>query len=192
MKQYRIKFLQTHPNSLKESMKKWRIKNPEYRKKYYEKNKQKELQLAKRWRQANKEIVNNYSRTHYNKYPERIKTKARKNYVVSLRKNRYESNRDKFLLDAKKLNEKKRTISLWHYSNGTFKCACCGLKDDKIFYDIDHINNDGNKHRKIIGRSNLHGWLIKNNLPKGYQVLCSNCNQGKNRNKGVCPHQVKS
>lgn len=191
MKEYRIKYQQSHPDKLKESLKKWRNKNPKYRKQYYEENKEKELHLAQQWRKENKTKTRKYSKIHYEKNSEKIKDYARKNYVVSLRKNRYERTREESLIYAKKLNEKKRTICIWHYSKGTYECACCGLKDDKIFYDIDHIKNNGNKHRKIIGRSNLHGWLVKNNLPEGYQVLCSNCNQGKNRNKGICPHQLK-
>ena len=35
-------------------------------------------------------------------------------------------------------------------------------------------------------------WLKTNGWPReGYQLLCCNCNQGKTRNGGVCPHTVR-
>lgn len=72
-------------------------------------------------------------------------------------------------------------------------CACC--KTDILdFLTIDHINNDGSAHRKELfgashGRGGRHfyAWLKRQNWPKGFQVLCFNCNIGKARNNGVCP-----
>ena len=56
------------------------------------------------------------------------------------------------------------------------------------FLTIDHINGGGNKHleaiRKVGGQS-FYNWLITNNFPKGFRVLCWNCNHGKFINKGV-------
>lgn len=72
------------------------------------------------------------------------------------------------------------------------KCICCG-EEEIIFLTIDHINEDGNQHRKkekIIG-STFYRWLIKNNFPGGFQILCRNCNWGKYANGGICPHQEK-
>jgi hypothetical protein len=34
--------------------------------------------------------------------------------------------------------------------------------------------------------------LCKNGFPKGFQTLCMNCNWGKYRNGGQCPHKGKS
>ncbi len=34
-------------------------------------------------------------------------------------------------------------------------------------------------------------WLKANNFPPGFQTLCHNCNIGKHRNKGICPHKQK-
>jgi len=69
-------------------------------------------------------------------------------------------------------------------------CACCG-ETEPMFLEIDHINGGGNAHRRKIGRSSkaTYYWLIKHDFPDGFQVLCSNCNQGKKRNGGICPHQ---
>lgn len=77
---------------------------------------------------------------------------------------------------------------LSHYGGNPPKCACCG-ENNVGFLTIDHILGDGNKHRKKIGQSNIYYWLIRNNFPKGYQVLCYNCNLGKAHNDGVCPHK---
>lgn len=77
------------------------------------------------------------------------------------------------------------------------KCACCG-EDTPKFLTLDHINNDGNVHRREIGRGSnrvgsclLFKNLKDNNFPPGFQVLCYNCNMGKARNGGICPHKEK-
>lgn len=73
------------------------------------------------------------------------------------------------------------------------RCACCG-ESEPLFLEIDHINNDGAKHRKEIGTSAkaLCRWVIKHRFPSGFQLLCANCNQGKKRNGGICPHITKN
>lgn len=71
---------------------------------------------------------------------------------------------------------------------GGYRCTCCG-ETEPLFLQIDHINNDGASHRRAIGGSSgLYRWLKRNNYPAGFQVLCANCNVGKQRNGGVCPH----
>ena len=76
---------------------------------------------------------------------------------------------------------------------GGYKCACCG-ETIKEFLTIDHINNDGAemKRKNIHGRPSMsfYTWLKKNNFPPGFQVLCWNCQWGKVKNKGICPHRV--
>lgn len=74
---------------------------------------------------------------------------------------------------------------------GGYVCVCCG-ETEKRFLTIDHINNDGAKHRKEIGFRGgigIHLWLCKNAFPEGFQVLCFNCNHGKQLNGGTCPHK---
>jgi len=75
-------------------------------------------------------------------------------------------------------------------SYGGYVCACCG-ETEPNFLTIDHMNNDGAAHRKSIngGGTRLYDWLKARDFPDGYQVLCLNCNMGKYRNGGVCPHQ---
>lgn len=77
---------------------------------------------------------------------------------------------------------------------GGYVCACCG-ETEPAFLSIDHVNNDGYKQRKkgIQGSGGrIYRWLISNNFPPGYQVLCMNCQHGKARNNGVCPHKERS
>ena len=73
------------------------------------------------------------------------------------------------------------------------KCACCG-EDEFLCLTIDHINNDGAERRR-----NEHGrgpkfyrWLIANEYPSDFQVLCWNCNIAKYKNGGTCPHKERS
>jgi hypothetical protein len=76
---------------------------------------------------------------------------------------------------ANKRLRMKLTV-LTHYGNG--KCACigCGFSDIRAL-SIDHINGDGAQHRRESStiHSKLYYWLIKHNLPEGYQTLCMNC-----------------
>jgi len=70
-----------------------------------------------------------------------------------------------------------KRIVLNHYSNNTMKCSNCG-EDDFQALTIDHINNDGAEHREKITQTIYH-WLINQNFPEGFQVLCMNCNSIK-------------
>lgn len=56
------------------------------------------------------------------------------------------------------------------------------------FLEIDHTNNNGNTHRKEVGR-HLYKWIIKNNYPRDLQILCANCNRSKGK-FGYCPHHT--
>lgn len=79
-----------------------------------------------------------------------------------------------------------------HYGN---KCTCCGETIPE-FLSIDHINGGGNGHRKSLeanGMKKHHGtgfykWLIDNEYPEGFQLLCHNCNFAKGH-YGKCPHE---
>jgi len=104
--------------------------------------------------------------------------------------------RDPFLaiVDKHKVKEKakerrmllKKTV-FDHYGN---KCACCG-ESIKDFLSVDHVYNDGAEHRKEVGSgSKLYKWLIDNDFPDGFQLLCRNCNWGKHVNNGICPHKA--
>jgi hypothetical protein len=72
------------------------------------------------------------------------------------------------------------------------RCACCGELEPR-FLTIDHINNDGPKHRKSLGigaGAKFYKWVVRNKFPSFLQLLCWNCNQGRRLNHGICPHKV--
>ena len=72
---------------------------------------------------------------------------------------------------------------------GGYRCACCGTRE-ALFLTIDHVHNGGARHRRQVGASvDFFKWLRRRGYPKGFQVLCSNCNLGRYRNGGVCPHK---
>ena len=67
------------------------------------------------------------------------------------------------------------------------KCNCCG-ETEQDFLCVDHIDNDGNLHRKLV-KTNIYQWLKKNNFPKdNFQLLCADCNLSKSKN-GECIHK---
>jgi hypothetical protein len=77
---------------------------------------------------------------------------------------------------------------------GGYRCACPGCTEtDPMFLTIDHVNDDGHVQRRqgLTGLT-LFRWLQKNNYPPGYRVLCFNCNLGRYRNGGICPHVCES
>lgn len=94
------------------------------------------------------------------------------------------------------MRKKLKSEIFFIYSKGKMECNCCGVKGLN-FLTIDHINNDGNKHRDELRKNkgsygnSIYRWLKKNNYPKGFQVLCWNCNCGKMINNGICPHKSK-
>jgi len=67
------------------------------------------------------------------------------------------------------------------------KCVCCG-EAELNFLSLDHINNDGAAHRKLVrAGSQMNKYVLKNH-PKDIQILCFNCNMAKGF-FGICPHQ---
>lgn len=83
--------------------------------------------------------------------------------------------------------EKKlmRQAVLEAYGNA---CACCG-ETEPLFLEVDHVNNDGYLD-KIKQSHELCRKIIKLGFTPQYQILCSNCNKGKYRNGGICPHKT--
>ena|SRR5262249_2870286 len=79
-----------------------------------------------------------------------------------------------------------RTI-LNHYGQ---RCACCGEGEAK-FLTFDHRRNDGAHVRKVQGGASCYRWIIKNGFPKSLRILCYNCNCGRARNGGTCPHKQR-
>lgn len=103
---------------------------------------------------------------------------------------RFESkHREYFREKSQKLRLSKKIKVLRHYSiNNKISCVCCGV-DNIIMLTIDHIKEDGNKHRCEIKRTSIYTWLINHDYPEGFQTLCWNCNYAKHRCGGICPHK---
>jgi hypothetical protein len=82
-------------------------------------------------------------------------------------------------------------------------CRCCGENFHIDFLDIDHIAGrkqmDSIPELVAIGYSSklknmfLLNWIIENNFPDGFQILCKNCNMGKGmkKNNNECPMKNK-
>ena len=72
-----------------------------------------------------------------------------------------------------------------HYGN---QCVCCKQNDVRVL-TLDHVNNDGFRDKRPA--INIYSYLLKHNFqyPFELQLLCWNCNVGKHRNKGICPHK---
>lgn len=101
----------------------------------------------------------------------------------------YHANATSQKLKMKEYRERIKDAVFGAY--GGYTCVCCG-ESQKLFLSIDHIANDGAAHRKQIGFRGgigLYLWIVKHDFPSGFQVLCFNCNHGKQLNGGVCPHK---
>ena len=99
-----------------------------------------------------------------------------------------EANRAHLQKYNKQWRGQAKGIVLKHYGG---KCRCCG-EDDIRFLTIDHKDGKGTQHRKQLGVKAgppFYSWLIKNNFPLQYAVLCCNCNWGRFLNGGICPHK---
>lgn len=86
----------------------------------------------------------------------------------------------------KEIHKRNRLITLIYYGGNPPKCFCCGESNIE-FLCIDHIEGNGNSHRKSIGGT-LYEWLRRENYPKGFRVLCHNCNMSLGF-YGYCPHK---
>jgi len=90
-----------------------------------------------------------------------------------------------------------------HISNSNIPCCnCCGENSHVDFLAIDHIagKNQMDSEPKLIKlgySSKLKGkglinWIMKNNCPEGFQILCHNCNVAKGLigNDNTCTHEA--
>lgn len=93
-------------------------------------------------------------------------------------------------IDAAKtrLPYRKRNKDLAFNAYGGYKCSCC-KETIELFLTIDLVDNSAGGHKATTGSGQaFYLWLKKNKYPSGYRVLCFNCNCGRQRNNGVCPH----
>lgn len=94
---------------------------------------------------------------------------------------------------ARNHNNRLKREALEHY--GGIFCRCCG-ESELLMLSLDHIANDGAKHRKsLTGSTRLmpqvsYIWAKKNNWPPIFQVMCMNCNWARHWSNGICPHEI--
>ncbi len=121
--------------------------------------------------------VNNKDRTNQNISEYRTKNKEG---IKQKRKQNYLENRDIIKAKSKLYKDaiKLKVISI--YTNGKNQCVECH-NEDITCLTLDHVNENGAEHRKQIKLSGngMYLWVIKNNYPKIFQVLCMNCNYRK-------------
>lgn len=142
--------------------------------------------------------VNEFSQFHGKVCKTCIKTRNHRRYIenkVSIlaksklwkkeNQKRYRSQQDDYR--RQKRAELKQQV-LTHYGAC---CACCGEREI-LFLTIDHIHGNGGLHRRQIGKTDMWKWLAQNDYPDGFQILCYNCNVGRYRNGGVCPHKAST
>lgn len=98
-------------------------------------------------------------------------------------------------------NLKNKMIVISHYTYGKNTCVWnegCNISDPDMLA-VDHINNNGAEHRKQFFNSTgsgivLYRWIIINNFPEGFQILCHNHNIKKElirRRKEGLKHKEK-
>ena len=116
----------------------------------------------------------------YNRYYQKRTGKTKKYY---------QAHKEELQLYARNAYAKLKKRVYDHYGN---KCACCGELEEK-FLTIEHKNGGGTQHRVKVGGGGerIYRWIVKNNYPLEIELLCSNCNIGKYRNNGVCPHKQR-
>ena len=130
------------------------------------------------WREANRERLREYSRNRARKVRASMKPDERA---------RYNEEQAKVAVERRKVL-KDRIYAAY----GGYLCVCCG-ETEPTFLSLDHVNNDGFVRRKSGEHKTgeqLFRWIEKNGFPPDFQVLCMNCNHGKSRNGGICPHQL--
>lgn len=150
-----------------------------------------------------------HSRKYYLEHKEKIISQVHANYkkkrddILGERRQRYRENPEKFLArtaEQKRLHPEK--FAAWHKkANKTYRdklkdevqaaygncCQCCG-ETERDLLSMDHVRNDGKKHRMEVGGHRLYLWLKQHGFPKeNFQLLCFSCNWGKWR-FGICPH----
>ena len=87
--------------------------------------------------------------------------------------------------------QERKLMVLSHYSKDIPTCECCGEKNIE-FLTVDHINGGGNQHRKEVAKrgKEMYRWIVDNNFPEMFRVLCLNCNFSLGH-YGYCPHSQK-
>jgi len=157
----------------------------------------------KKYKEANKRTYRKYHerrlkevREYRKKFPEKVRATNRRSYLThhderlkymkTIRENLTEEQKKELYqqqLDWRKINPlrtkeyyfNKRFRVLMHYTSGTLTCTICGTFGYP-FLAIDHIKGRKFHGHEDVGADKLHRYIIKNNFPFEFQILCHNCN----------------
>ncbi len=125
---------------------------------------------------------NNPDRISYYQLAMLTNPESRKKMIARVQRWK-DKNPDKVKAIEQRFRRNRKLNVIDHYGG---KCKCCG-EDNPDFLTLDHVKNDGWKHRKEVG-DEMYGWAIKNGFPDNLQLLCYNCNYAKGK-LGYCPHE---
>lgn len=97
-----------------------------------------------------------------------------------------EKNKEYAAIYQRDWKRKRRLQVIDHYGG---RCLCCG-ETRWQFLALDHKDGGGTKHREETGARGdaMIDWILKNNFPDLFQILCHNCNQARGF-YGICPHE---
>ena len=170
------------------------------------------LNSAKPERKAKKkEYSKKYNATYYSTPEAKAKQKEYASTYYSTPESKAKRSTPEYkayLKKYQKKNDDQRLKILQAYSKRLSNsdvpcCNCCGLNEYLDFLALDHIigkkQMDSIPELVAIGYSSklvtkeLFSWIIDNNFPDGFQILCHNCNfaKGYPRNNGKCPLENK-
>lgn len=124
-----------------------------------------------------------YQRNWHNRpdVKERRNKKAREKYLEF--RNDPEYKKSQSIYQRTSRYNKKIEAFTQYSTNGEIKCAKCGYEDIRAL-SLDHINNDAliqkrkinAKHPRQVTGTLIYRDLKKQGWPKGFQILCYNCN----------------
>ena len=145
-------------------------------------------------------------------YRDRTDVKAKRHVKQSTPEFRaYRKEREgtpEYHLKVKNVRDDRRLKMLEIYSkrlsNSNIPCCnCCEENFHVDFLAIDHIAGKRQmdsepelkrlKYTSKLKGNRLVDWIIKNNFPDGFQILCHNCNfaKGLRDRNNICPHKMK-
>jgi hypothetical protein len=199
-REYARKYYLAHAAQQREQARLWRLRNPD---------KQKDQDLRKRskkgpystWSEEEKQKAREAQRRYRSRHPDKIRSQfdrrnaARKiKYATDEVFREHTKARSREVMPEVQRLRRARLKAMVFAHYGAI-CRCCG-ETEPLFLTLDHVNNDGAMHRRKISNgkartspTGIYFDVIRRNFPADFQVLCYNCNCGRARNGGVCPHQ---
>ena len=178
---------------------------PEYKARDKERNSRPERKAQKK-EHARRPEVRAKKKEYANRPKVKAKDKERRDKPENKAKAKERDSRPETKAKKKEYKDRVRLKVLQYYSKQLSKsnipcCRCCGENFHIDFLALDHIAGrmemDSEAELVKLGYSSswnvgqLIRWIIKNNFPKGFQILCHKCNfaKGIKRNNNKCPHQ---